>query len=150
MQLYLIKNCSIKSKTVFETITWFNVTNLKDELQYFVKVFEEKYGGHIEEPQSELGYIDDGSNENFADQNGYYRFNVSYSKGWGGEHHKEMLALKYSIHRKSDNKAIGEIRISAAPKYDSGTYGIIEITYRDYAATEKSIAEYNTTMNDIL
>ena len=143
-------HCSIKSKTVFETITWFNVTNLKDELQYFVKVFEEKYGGHIEEPQSELGYIDDGSNENFADQNGYYRFNVSYSKGWGGEHHKEMLALKYSIHRKSDNKAIGEIRISAAPKYDSGTYGIIEITYRDYAATEKSIAEYNTTMNDIL
>lgn len=61
-----------------------------------------------------------------------------------------MLALKYYIHRKSDNKAIGEIRISAAPKYNSEAYGIIEITYRDYAATEKSVAEYNITMNDIL
>lgn len=136
-------HCSLKSKTVFETITWFNVTDLKEELMYFVKVFEEKYGEHIEEPQSDLGLIDDGNtgSNDYIPGYGYYVFH-SYPK-------KEMLALKYIIHRKTDNKAIGEIRISAAPS-SWGTSGIIEITYRDYAAAQKSISEYNNTMNDIL
>ncbi|MBQ9660088.1 MAG: hypothetical protein IJV37_02325 [Bacteroidales bacterium] len=147
-------HCSIKTKTVFETITWIRVTKLKDELKYFVMVFEEKYGGHLEEPQNELGYIKDGHLSSYAStgqaisDDGYY----VYSDDW--DSYKEMLALKYIIHRKTDNKAIGEIRISAAPDHkitkDTDSYGYIEITYRDYAAAEKSIKEYNNTMSDIL
>ena len=144
-------HCSIKSKIVFETVSWFRVTDMKEELKFFVKFFEEKYGGHIEESQSELGYIDDGMNDGYPDDYGYYNFRVNYdSSSLFYEHHKEMLALKYQIHRKSDNKAIGEIRISAAPLYKSGQHGIIEITYRDYSAAEYAIEEYNRLMNSIL
>lgn len=147
-------HCSMKTKTVFETITWIRATKLKDELKYFVMVFEEKYGGHIEEPQSELGYITDGHLTTYAatgrtvNDEGYAAYSDLLSS------YKEMLALKYIIHRKTDNKAIGEIRISAAPDHkitkSTDSYGYIEITYRDYAAAEKSIKEYNNTMNDIL
>lgn len=63
-----------------------------------------------------------------------------------------MLALNYTIRRKSDNKVIGEIRISAAPDH-SPTYdndsGLIEITYRDLKAADMAISEYNGVMNSI-
>ena len=145
----MFMHCSVRSNIVFETITWFRATNLKEELKYFVQIFEEKYGEHISEAQSDLGYINDGRIGSASIDKGYYEFSVNYSDSFG-DHHKEMLALKYTIHRKKDNKAIGEIRISAAPISPSSNYGYIEITYRDFAAAESAIGEYNSIMNSIL
>lgn len=133
---YLYLHCSTKAKIVFETVAWFKVSNLKAELAQFVKVFEEKYGGHVNESQDTLGEIVD---RNY-DHSHYYKV------------YKEMLAFKYTISRKSDNKPIGEIRISAAPGHQptyEGDWGYIEITYRDYAAAQASIEEYNSRMDQI-
>ena len=130
-------HCSRKSQIVFETICWFKVSNLKAELTPFVKLFEEKYGGHIKADANELGSV----SWRYSNHDIYH----SYP-------HKEMLALTYTIHRKSDNKAIGEIRISAAPDHSptsDNDSGIIEITYRDYKASDMSINEYNSVMNSI-
>jgi hypothetical protein len=136
-------HCSIKTEIVFETITWFKVSNLKAELVPFVKLFEEKYGGHIKEDQNNLGYITWYTFNPDAHRYGYWP--ADYSR-------KEMLALNYTIRRKSDNKVIGEIRISAAPDH-SPTYdndsGLIEITYRDLKAADMAISEYNGVMNSI-
>lgn len=146
-QCRMFLHCSTKSKIVFETVTWFRVSDLKEELKYFVQIFEEKYGAHVSEPQSELGYAGDISLSINAGNDGYY----SYSHGY----HKEMLALKYTVHRKSDNKAIGEIRISATPDGKStdgspSNYGWLEITYRDFAAAQTAVNDYNGVMNSIL
>ena len=120
-------HCSIKEKIVFETIAWFFVDDLEAEITPFVKVFEEKYGGHIKEDVSGLGY---------KERTDSFR-------------RKEILALKYTIRRKTDNKPIGEVRISA-DTFDTTKRGYIEITYRDYASAKIAISEYNNIMNDIL
>lgn len=143
----MLLHCSITSNIAFETITWFSVSDLKEELKNFVKVFEEKYGDHIEEAQSELGFIEDGHIGNGDPLNSNYWYFSFYSNS---DHHKEMLALNYTIHRKIDNKAIGEIRISAAPLSSSSKGGYIEITYRDLAAAKIAISEYNSVMDSIL
>lgn len=141
-QFYI--HCSINTQIVFETITWFKVSNLKSELTLFVRFFEEKYGGHIKEDPNNLDYIP------------WYRFDYqdSLHNYWPIQYsRKEMLALKYIIHRKSDNKAIGEVRISAAPDSNptnENDSGLIEITYRDYAAADSAINEYTRIMNQIL
>ena len=106
----------------------FAVSNIEEEVSTFIKVFEEKYGGHIKEDTNKLGYI----------SNGYI------------SEYKELFALKYTIRRYSDNKPIGEIRISVAPYSINSRGGYIEITYRDYAAAKTAISEYNNIMNDIL
>ena len=121
-------HCSIKSHFVFECIAFFAVSNIEEEVSTFIKVFEEKYGGHIKEDTNKLGYI----------SNGYI------------SEYKELFALKYTIRRYSDNKPIGEIRISVAPYSINSRGGYIEITYRDYAAAKTAISEYNNIMNDIL
>jgi hypothetical protein len=134
-------HCSRKSQIVFETICWFKVSNLKAELAPFVKLFEEKYGGHIKADASSLGSV------------AWRRSDHTFSWSVGNSYPiNEMLALIYTIHRKSDNKAIGEIRISAAPDHSptsDNDSGIIEITYRDYKASDMSINEYNSVMNSI-
>lgn len=134
-------HCSRKSQIVFETICWFKVSNLKAELTPFVKLFEEKYGGHIKADASSLGSI------------AWRDSGHSLASYYGNPYpHKEMLALTYTIYRKSDNKAIGEIRISAAPDHtptNDNDSGIIEITYRDHNAADAAISEYNSVMNSI-
>jgi hypothetical protein len=134
---------SIKGDNVFETIVWFRVSEMQDELKYFLTIFEEKYGGHIKERQDQLGYGGDVSLSVNSGYDGYY--------GCTGPRYKEMLALKYFI-KGNNGTPIGEIRISGIPDTSSGStkYGWIEITYRDYAASESAIAEYKNVMNDIL
>ena len=140
-QMFL--HSSIKGDNVFETIVWFRVSEMQDELKYFLTIFEEKYGGHIKERQDQLGYGGDVSLSVNSGYDGYY--------GCTGPRYKEMLALKYFI-KGSNGTPIGEIRISCIPDTNSGStkYGWIEITYRDYAASESAIAEYKKVMNDIL
>ena len=120
-------HCSIKEEFVFETIAWFVVDDLESETAPFVKIFEEKYGGHIKEDVSNLGYK---------------QREDSFSS-------KEILALKYIIRSKTSNKPIGEVRISAAT-FDTTNRGYIEITYRDYTTADIAINEYNAIMNNIL
>ena len=134
---------SVKGDNVFETIVWFRVSEMQEELKYFLTIFEEKYGAHIKEPQDQLGYGGDVGLSSTEGFDGYY--------GCSGPSNKEMLALKYII-KGSKNTPIGEIRISCIPdrSYSDPKYGWIEITYRDYAASESAIAEYKNVMNDIL
>lgn len=69
------------------------------------------------------------------------------------ETYREMLAMIYTVRNSTTGKAIGEIRISAAPchtpTYD-GDSGYIELTYRDYAAAELAKREYNAILHSIL
>lgn len=91
-----------------------------------VKTLEEKYGGHKEEKQEDLGEIQTGI--------------ATYKR--------EMLALYYYVTK--NNKIIGEIRISAAPNDKDAKWGYVELSYTDYAARELSVREYNSIMNSVL
>ncbi len=91
-----------------------------------VKTLEGKYGDGVQEKQEDLGEI------------------VHYNT-----YRKEMLALYYYV-KNSNNKVIGEIRISAAPSDKDAKNGLIELSYTDYKAHEKATKEYNSIMNDAL
>lgn len=127
---------SLKTDMVFEVIAWFHVSNLKEEFMLYVKGLETKYGGHIEEDAENLGTITTRKYDH--DKSGEYR---------------EMMALKYIIRSKTTNKPIGEVRISAAPQHSptyDGDSGYIELTYRDFAAADAAMNEYERTLNSIL
>lgn len=125
--------CSIhssrKTNIVFQTVSVRFSSDLKNDLMYLVKTLEEKYGGHKEAAQDELGKI-------------YYK-----STYWDG--HQEMLALTYYI-KNSSGLDIGEVRISCAPTWKDGTGGYIELNYKDYAAIKTAQNEYNTIMKNAL
>lgn len=120
---------SRKTDTVFRTVCvngW--PSDLEEHLMLLVKALEEKYGGHIEEKQEDLGYISHGA---------------SYQK------YKEMLALKYKV-RNANNQIIGEIRISAAPWKAGSDGGCVELSYTDLAASAQATREYNSIMHNAL
>lgn len=120
---------SRSSNTVFRTVSvnsFFN-NDLKNQLKLLVETLEGKYGGGVQEKQEDLGEI------------GY--------RGYSKEYKREMLALYYYV-KDANNRAIGEIRISAAPANQTATNGYIEISYTDYNARSKSTQEYNALMND--
>lgn len=123
---------SRKTNTVFRTVCVQSFNDLQNNLMLLVKSLEEKYGGHIEEKQSDLGNI--------------YYFYGSYTTR---TIKKEMLALKYEI-RGSNNEIIGEIRISAAPNCPNCKDGFIELSYTDLKASKLAASEYNSIMREAL
>lgn len=112
------------TETVFRTISVELTSYLKNDLMLLVKALEEKYGGGVQEKQENLGEI-----------------STSTSK------YKEMLALYYYV-KGTNNKRIGEIRISAAPLGTSGGY--IELSYTDYKSRDKATKEYNSKLRNAL
>lgn len=116
------------SNTVFRTVCSYSAwrDNLKNDLMLLVKTLEGKYGDGVQEKQEDLGEI------------------VHYTT-----YRKEMLALYYYV-KNSNNKVIGEIRISAAPSDKDAKNGLIELSYTDYKAHERATKEYNSIMNDAL
>lgn len=112
------------TETVFRTISVELTSYLKNDLMLLVKALEDKYGGGVQEKQENLGEI-----------------STSTSK------YKEMLALYYYI-KGTNNKRIGEIRISAAPYGTSSGY--IELSYTDYKSRDKATKEYNTKLRNAL
>lgn len=114
------------SNTVFRTVSVMSFTDLKNNLMLLVKALEEKYGGGIQEKQENLGEI-----------------STAFSKN------REMLALYYYI-KGTNNRKIGEIRISAAPSSKDMKSGFIELSYTDYNARDKATKEYNSIMRDAL
>lgn len=117
---------SRSSKTVFSTISVESFIDLKNNLMLLVKTLEEKYGGGIQEKQENLGEV--------VYDSRYYR---------------EMLALYYYV-KDANNKRIGEIRISAAPRDKEAKSGLIELSYTDYDARDKATREYNSMMREAL
>lgn len=118
---------SIKSKSVFRTISVAPFSDMKNSLMLLVKSLEEKYGGEIQEKQENLGQI--------VEDN--------------GRCHREMLALYYYPKNKK-GKIIGEIRISAAPTDRNAVSGWIELSYTDYSSRDKATREYNSKMRNAL
>lgn len=125
--------CSIhssrKTNIVFQTVSVRFSSDLQNDLMYLVKTLEEKYGGHKEAKQDELGKV-------------YYK-----STYWDG--HQEMLALTYYI-KNSSGQNIGEVRISCAPTWKDGKGGYIELNYKDNAALSTAQNEYNAIMKNAL
>lgn len=119
---------SIKSNSVFRTISVAQFSDMKNSLMLLVKSLEEKYGGGRQEKQEDLGYI----------------IEKKYSTP-----HKEMLALYYYVKNKK-NEIIGEIRISAAPTDGNAISGWIELSYTDYKTRDKATKEYNSQMQNAL
>lgn len=118
---------SRKTNTVFRTVSvngW--PTDLQGHLMLLVKALEEKYGGHIEDKQSELGYIKHSSSK-----------------------YREMLALRYQV-KNTSGQVIGEIRISCAPWGTNNDGGCVELSYTDLAASALATREYNAIMHDAL
>lgn len=114
------------TNTVFRTVSVECYTDLKTNLMFLVKALEEKYGGGVQEKQENLGEV-----------------------VYGSSYYKEMLALYYYI-KGNNNKRIGEIRISAAPRDKNATWGIIELSYTDYSSRNKATREYNSLMRNAL
>ena len=98
----------------------------------FVKILEEKYGGHVQEKQSDLGYI-----------------YTSYVGVPASNKHKEMLAFSYII-SDSDEEVIGVVRIAVASNDEDGNSGYLELTYTDENARNKTAEEYKTIMDNAL
>ncbi len=119
---------SRKTDRVFRTVCTIGYpSDLQTHMMLLVKTLEEKYGGHYEEPQSELGYI----------KSGYDKL-------------KEMFALKYQI-KNSSGQAIGEIRISCSPwKNAQNDGGCIELSYLDLNTSALATREYNAIMSNAL
>lgn len=114
------------TNTVFRTICVNSFMDLENQLMLLVKSLEEKYGGGVQEKQENLGEI-----------------------GYLGSNYREMLALYYYV-KGTNNKRIGEIRISCAPSSKDGKSGYIELSYTDYKSRDKATAEYNSTMRNSL
>ncbi len=119
---------SRKTDKVFRTVCTIGYpSDLQGHIMLLVKTLEEKYGGHFEEPKSELGYI----------KSGYDKL-------------KEMFALKYQI-KNTFGQTIGEIRISCAPwKNAQNDGGCIELSYTDLNTSVLATREYNAIMNNAL
>lgn len=119
---------SRKTDRVFRTVCTNNYpSDLQTHVMLLVKTLEEKYGGHIEEPKSELGVI----------KSGFDKL-------------REMFALKYQI-KNSAGQVIGEVRISCAPFKNTQTDGgCVELSYTDLATSALATREYNSIMHNAL
>lgn len=128
-----IWNCyflsSRKSNKVFRTVCNRHSDQMQNDLMLLVKTLEDKYGGHREEKQEDLGKI-------------YSAYYLSIGQ-------REMLALYYTI-RNSNNQAIGEIRISCAPSDKEAKKGYIELSYTDFSTQKIAQNEYNSIMYNAL
>lgn len=120
---------SRSSNKVFRTICNVYSADLEDDLMLLVKTLENKYGGHRQEKQEDLGII-------VQHLGKIYKY-------------KEMLALYYTIYN-TNKKPIGEIRISCSPSDKQGKTGYIELCYTDFNTQNIANNECNSIMNNAL